>query len=119
MFLRKLVVMTAPLALLGALLVLSGPLVRPGYWGEALLGLLGGLALSALPMAAGTGRGRIPFRRLLIVPLALLLVLVILQGFAVHGIGGWLPEILAAPTTLQLALESAFAGGLLGCVILG
>ena len=119
MFLRKLVVMAAPLAMAGMLLALAGPLGNLGFWGEAVLGFLGGLALSALPMAGGAGRGRTPFRRLLIVPLAALTVLVVLQSFAVRGMGGWLPETLTAPSTLQLVLEAAFAGGLLGSVLLG
>ena len=119
MFLRKLMVIALPLFFLGALAALSGWLPGLGFWGTAGLGFLAGLALAALPMVAGAGRGHVPFRLLLIAPAVLTVILLVLQSLAVQGVATGLPGFLAAPGTLQVVLEAAFAGGLTGTAILG
>ena len=119
MFLRKLMVIALPLVLLGVLTALSGALTGLGFWGTAALGFLAGLTLASLPMAAGAGRGHVPFRLLLIVPAVLTTALLVLQALAVQGAATGLPGFLAAPGTLQVVLEAAFAGGLIGTAALG
>ena len=119
MFLRKLMVIALPLIFLGVLLALSGWLTGLGFWGTAGLGFMAGLALALLPMAAGAGRGHVPFLRLLLVPAALLLGLLAVQSLAVRGTATGLPAPLAAPGTLQVVLEAAFTGGMTGTAFLG
>lgn len=120
MFLRKLMVMALPLLLTAALAlgfsgVREGAITGSDFWGNALFGLLCGLALSLLPMAAGASRKRVPFARLLWVPAALLTALVLMQGFG----AGFLPPALWIYKNTALHTETAMVGALIGTALLG
>ena len=119
MFVRKLVVIVLPLLALCGLLALAGPMQRMDSWGEAGFSVLTGLAVSLIPMLAGERRARLPFTRQLWVPAALLLILMVLQSFAMHGAIGWLPEPLDRPDTLAYLLEGVLCGALAGRAIRG
>lgn len=113
MFLRKLTVILLPLAALSALLGLRSGLIAWGVWGEILAGLLCGACLALLPRVAGARGGRVPFRRQLLVPAGLLLVLLFTQALAVHGVHTLLPASLAAPDAAMLTGEAVLAGAAL------
>ncbi len=107
--------MALPLLLLGGLLLGHSAMVSLGFWGEAVFGLLCGLALSLLPLTGGATRRRVPFARLLWVPAALLTVLMLLQGLKPE----LLPPSLIIYDHVPLLLEAAMTGALAGTALLG
>ena len=114
MFLRKLIVIVLPLALLLALGLLTPLLVSLGaFWGSLLLGAILGTALSLLLPLAGATRLREPFAWLLWIPAALILAVLLYQYLASLGVDIPLLRLLAVNDTRIITVESAFAAYML------
>ena len=118
MFLRKLAIILLPLILLGLFLSLWVTTPEPDFWRDAVFSVLGGGLLSLVPLLAGERRGGVPFRRQLFVPAAMLLILLITQGIALHN-QTWLPRALANPSGGAVVIEGVLCGALFGCGIRG
>ena len=114
MFLRKLMVIVLPLALLLALCLLI-PLftAMSGFWGSLLLGLVLGVSLSLLLPLAGATRLREPFAWLMWIPSAVILGILLYQYLASQGVDIPLLRLLAVNDTRAITVESAFAAYML------
>ena len=113
MFVRKLVVMVAPL-LLTALLCWVFPLLSGlGFWSHVLMGVILGASLALLLPLSGASKRREPFAGLLWVPLLLLCVVVAGQYMA--GAGMEVPVLSAFRTSFGpvVMVECTFIGYML------
>ena len=120
MFLRKLTVILAPLAMLVLLCVLMSVLFSfSWFFGGLLIGLLLGASLGLLLPLAGATRLREPFAWLLFIPAAVILLVLLYQYLASVGVGHAVPvlRLLIVPAdyhgSLYIAVESAFAAYML------
>ena len=114
MFLRKLIVIVIPLAMM-LLICLLVPLFSAGdpFWGSLLLGLTLGAALGLLLPLSGATRLREPFAWLLVIPAVLTLLILLYQYLAVHGTDVPLLRLLAVRDTRIITVEGAFAAYML------
>lgn len=114
MFLRKLMVMVLPLALVFALCLTLPLLSGLGFFANVLRGLLLGVGLALLLPLSGAGRKKEPFAGLLWVPAALLVFTVLYQYLSAIGVMT-LPVLAVLSTTSgQVVLvECAFIGYML------
>lgn len=114
MFLRKLMVMVLPLALVFALCLVLPLLGGLGFFANVLRGLLLGVGLALLLPLSGAGRKKEPFAGLLWVPTALLVFTVLYQYLSAIGVMN-LPVLAVLTTTSgQVVLvECAFIGYML------
>lgn len=113
MFLRKLLVMVLPLAMVALLLLLLPLLGNLGFFSAVLQGALIGTLLSLVLPLSGATRRREPFAGLLFVPFAVLVAVIVYQfalscGMAMPAF----PLIFTIDSRAVLA-ESAFAAFLL------
>ena len=111
MFLRKLLVMTVPLALTAALCLLFPALSALGFWSNVLKGVLLGIALALLLPLSGASRRKEPFAVLLAVPLVMLVLVVLYQYLAAIG-AVHIPvlDMLATTEGQVVLVECAFIG---------
>ena len=120
MFLRKLIVILLPLAML-LLLCLMMPLLfsMNWFWGGLLTGVLLGVLLALLLPLAGATRLREPFAWLLFIPATVILMILLYQYLASVGVGNTLPVLRLLDLTavngqgLIIAAEGAFAAYML------
>lgn len=114
MFLRKLMVMVLPLALVFALCVVLPLLSALGFFANVLRGLLLGVGLALLLPLSGAGRKKEPFAGLLWVPTALLVFTVLYQYLSAIGVMTLPVLAVLATTSGQVVLvECAFIGYML------
>lgn len=110
MFVRKLVVIVAPL-LLAALLCLVFPMLMGlGFWTNVLMGGLLGAGLALLLPLSGASRRKEPFAGLLWVPL--LVLIAVLAGQYMGSIGIEVPvmNLFRTSQPQTVLVESAFVG---------
>lgn len=96
MFLRKLMVILLPLAMLLLLCMLIPLLISssfPWFWGGLLAGSLLGVLLALLLPLAGATRLREPFAWLLFIPAVVVLLILLYQYLASVGIGPAVPVL--------------------------
>lgn len=110
MFVRKLVVIVAPLLLAALLCWLFPLLMGLGFWTNVLMGAILGAVLALLLPLSGASKRREPFAGLLWIPLLALCVIV--AGQYVASIGVYVPVLdLFKTTQAQTVLvECAFIG---------
>ena len=122
MFLRKLMVILVPLAMLLLLCLLIPLLISSGFpwfWGGLLAGSLLGVLLALLLPLAGATRLREPFAWLLFIPATVILLILLYQYLASIGIGLNVPVLRLLNVSgypfsgVVILSESAFAAYML------
>ena len=116
MFLRKLTVLLAPLAMLMILCLLIPVFgAMDKFFGPLLLGAVTGVLLALLLPLAGATKLREPFAWLLWIPAAFILLVLVYQFLVSQGIGGDIPvlRLLATGDTRTISAESSFAAYML------
>lgn len=114
MFLRKLMVMVVPLALLAAVCVLLPVVNGLGFWSHVLKGLMLGAALALLLPLSGAGRKKEPFAGLLWVPTILTAAIAAYQYLAAErGLVAPVLTMLATTNGQVVLAECAFVGFML------
>ena len=110
MFLRKLVVILAPLGLLLLLAQLLPVFSGLGvFWGSLFLGAGLGIFLGLLLPLAGATRLREPFAHLLWIPAVVIVLILIYQYLSSVGVSWPLFRLLFTQDSRLITVESAFA----------
>lgn len=117
MFLRKLVVMAAPLGMLLFACLLLPCLNGLGFWSNVLKGCAMGLLLGLLLPLCGAEKNRAPFATLLWVPCALTFGVVLCQYLCASGVSVPVLEALATTDGQVVLCECAFAGYMLAACL--